>query len=58
MDSDTAVAIIQTIPRQWDVSNDTRQAWAELICRRAHIVAENVERWSERAVPQFRTGGE
>ena len=53
----TAEAIIQTVPRQWDVGMEARKAWADLICRRAHFVADNIQDWIERDVPLFGNPG-
>lgn len=55
MDVATAQAMIQTVPRDWEVSKETREAWAELIYRRADFVAGNVRRWIETAAPWFAT---
>ena len=58
MDAETAGAIVETVPREWDVSGEARQAWVELIYRRAAFVADNLLAWIEREVPWFRTAGE
>ena len=42
MDIATARAMIATVPIEWEVSNKAREAWAELIHRRAGFVADNV----------------
>src|SRR5262249_31910424 len=51
MDVATAAAMIDTVPREWDVTKDARTAWAELIYRRAGFVADNVQEWIERQAP-------
>lgn len=53
MDASTAEAIIETVPREWDVSQDSRSAWSELICRRAPFVADNISNWIDTAAPWF-----
>ena len=58
MNDEVATAIVGTVPREWDVSSEVRQAWIELIHRRAHFVADNVETWIDKAVPWFGTAGE
>lgn len=39
--------VVATVPREWEVSNDSRAAWASLIYRRASFVADNVGKWIE-----------
>lgn len=58
MDLETARAVIGTVPNEWDVSNEARSAWAELIYRRAGFVADNVRRWLEAIVPWFSGSGD
>jgi len=58
MDLDTARAMIETVPREWEVSKEAREAWAELICRRASFVADNVRAWIKTVAPSFGTQGE
>ena len=58
MDAETAEAIIETVPRAWDVCEEARQAWAELIYRRAGFVADNIQTWIERELPWFGSAGE
>lgn len=58
MDLGTARAMIETVPAEWEVSEETREAWAELIYRRAGFVADNVEDWIETAAPWFGATGE
>lgn len=53
MNDQIADAIVSTVPREWDVSSEVRRTWSELIHRRAHFVADNVETWIEKAVPWF-----
>lgn len=53
MDRETAAAIIDTVPKEWDVLEPARRAWAELIWRRATYVADNIERKIDDAVPWF-----
>jgi hypothetical protein len=58
MDAVTAEAIIETVPGEWDVPQAARMAWAELICRRANFVADNIQQWVEREAPWFNAPGE
>lgn len=58
MDRRTAEAMIETIPREWDVSPEACEAWNELICRRAGLVADNIGEWIERVAPWFGARGE
>ncbi len=53
MDLATAQEIIQTVPDEWDVSANARQAWAELISRRAAFVADNFRNEIDLAAPWF-----
>ena len=53
MDSSTAGKIIDTVPREWEVSHEAGNAWIELICRRATFVADNIGNWIEKAAPWF-----
>lgn len=53
MSEEIATAIVATVPREWDVSSEVRRAWIELIHRRAHFVAENIETWIDKAAPWF-----
>jgi len=53
MNDQIADAIVSTVPREWDVSSEVCRTWSELIHRRAHFVADNVETWIEKAVPWF-----
>ena len=55
MDAATAKAMIGTVPREWEVSNAAREAWAELIYRRAGFVADNVREWIQTVAPWFAT---
>jgi hypothetical protein len=58
MDAATADAMIETVPKQWEVSNEARKAWSGLIYRRASFVADNVQQWIDKAAPWFgATGG-
>ncbi len=57
IDAVTVDAIIQSVPREWDVSQQSRTAWSELICRRAKFVADNIGTSIEKAVPWFGDGG-
>ena len=45
MDAPTANAMISSIPTEWEVDQATRAAWADLICRRASLVADHAEEW-------------
>lgn len=58
MDLATAGAMINTVPREWEVTQDARIAWAELIYRRAGFVADNIEDWIEKNGSWFGTSGE
>ena len=53
MDAATAQGMIATVPREWEVSKETRGAWVELISRRAILVADNVRQWIELTAPWF-----
>ncbi len=55
MGAEIARAIVETVPREWDVNDEARLAWIELIYRRAGYVADNLQAWIEREVPGFRT---
>jgi hypothetical protein len=57
MDAATAEAMIETVPREWDVSAAARKAWAQLICGRADFVADNVREWFEQVAPWFGGAG-
>lgn len=56
MNTQTAEAMIATVPAEWDVGTEVRAAWAELISRRASFVADNVQQWIEIVAPWFRAG--
>jgi hypothetical protein len=58
MDSATAREIIATVPTEWEVSKESGAAWAELVSRRAILVADNIRQWIELAAPWFRAQGE
>lgn len=51
-------AMIATVPQEWEVSDETRQAWSELVCRRAALVADNVETWVNDQYPWFGAKGD
>ena len=51
MDASTAEAMIESVPREWEVSQDARNAWSELICRRATFVADHNRSWIDQAAP-------
>jgi hypothetical protein len=57
MDAATAEAMIATVPREWEVATETRQAWSQLIYRRAGVVADNIQTWIESIAPWFGTNG-
>ncbi len=57
VESATVDAMLATVPREWHVSDQVRQAWRELICRRAGFTADNVEQWIERDVSWFANPG-
>jgi hypothetical protein len=54
--ADVASAFISLVPREWDVSNDARGAWAGMITQRAQFVSETIEMslWPQQ---QFNEGG-
>ena len=58
MDAATAEAMVDTVPKQWEVSNAARKAWSDLIYRRAGFVADNVQQWIDKAAPWFGAKGE
>ncbi len=58
MDISTARAMIATVPTEWEVAKEAREAWAELIYRRAGFVADNVLNWIDKAAPWFGATGE
>lgn len=51
-------AMIATVPQEWEVSDETRRAWSELVCRRAAYVADNVETWVNDQYPWFGVQGD
>ena len=53
MDLGTADEIIESIPKEWDVTRASRRAWSELIYRRAGFVADNFGNWIEKVAPSF-----
>ncbi len=57
MDDQTAQAMIATVPTQWEVPNEARRAWAELICRRSSFVADSVRKWIDQVAPWFGSHG-
>jgi len=58
LDAETAKEMIETVPAEWEVTQDARKAWAELVYRRAGFVADNVQKWIEQEAPLFGTPGE
>jgi len=54
MDAATAEAMIETVPKEWEVSPEARRAWAELIYRRAGFVADNIRGWIDLVAPWFK----
>lgn len=58
LEAKTVESIIATVPTEWDVSVQVRQAWSELIFRRAGFTANNVERWIERDASWFASSGD
>jgi len=58
MDIATARGMIATVPNEWGVPKEAREAWAELIYRRAGFVANNVLNWIDKAAPWFGATGE
>jgi len=53
MNRGIADAIIESVPREWEVSQESRDAWSELICRRAAFVADNFSIWIDKVAPWF-----
>jgi hypothetical protein len=47
LDAKTASEMIETVPTEWEVTQDARKAWVELVYRRAGFVADNVQKWIE-----------
>ena len=58
MDAVTADAMIATVPKEWDVSQNARTAWHSLICSRAGFVADNIHQWIDKIVPWIGPPGE
>lgn len=58
MDAETARAMIATVPLEWEVKDKARDAWADLICRRADYVSDHICGWIERDAPWFKKVGE
>lgn len=58
MDLATASAMVATVPTEWDVSEDAREAWSLLIHRRANFVVDHLHQWISAVVPRFRVSGE
>jgi hypothetical protein len=61
MDRAIAESLIDTIPREWDVSANGRLALADFICRRAAYLAEKVSRaarWEPRIMTLLWPQGE
>ncbi len=58
MDEAVAMAMVNTVPREWDVPDSVRRAWGDLISRRAAYVAENMHEWIEQVAPWFGSTGE
>lgn len=50
MDAATAEAMIATVPAEWEVSASAREAWRDLILRRAACLADNVKEWIDDAL--------
>ena len=53
----TVTEIIESVPREWEVSQDSRNAWGDLIYRRARFVADNISEWIDKEVPWFGGAG-
>jgi hypothetical protein len=55
--TETARAMIQSVPTEWEVSSEARTAWAELISRRAGFVvqetADQAREIDEHVAPLF-----
>lgn len=58
METDIADKILKTIPDEWEVSSDTRNAWSTLICTRANYVADNFSSWLDKVAPWFGAQGD
>lgn len=58
MDAVTAQAMVDTVPKEWEVSVEVRKEWSELIYQRAGFVATNIRKWIESVAPWFGTHGE
>jgi hypothetical protein len=39
---ETVRAIVESVPREWDVSSDARSAWIEQIVKRAVFIADKI----------------
>ncbi|MCC6508627.1 MAG: hypothetical protein IT423_05950, partial [Pirellulaceae bacterium] len=57
LDRETVEAIVASVPKEWDVSAESRRAWCELIYRRATFVADNFGSWIEQLIPWFGSQG-
>ena len=51
MDIDDRAGDDRNVPTEWEVSKEAREAWAELIYRRAGFVADNIREWIEAVAP-------
>jgi len=58
MDAAIAKALIGTLPGEWDVSDPVREAWGDLISRRAGYLADYIQAWIEQIAPWFGSLGE
>ena len=54
MDVGIARDMIDTVPKEWEVSPEVGAAWADLISRRATLVADKGRQWIELAAPWFK----
>ena len=53
MNAETAEGIIATVPTEWEISAAVRNAWSDLIFRRAGVVTDNVSNWTDKAAPWY-----
>jgi hypothetical protein len=58
LDVSTVEEIVNSVPKEWDVSQGARSAWIELICRRADFVADSFEQSLEKICPWFDASGD
>jgi hypothetical protein len=56
--AELAREVVDSVPMQWEVSKEARNAWSELIYRRAGFVADHVSVWIDKAAPRLGAGGD